>query len=125
LAIMKRLMIGLMFSTIALFADVSGRWSGSFDTTGPNGETKADSAYFVLTQAGNTVTGTVGPADEKQFPIKTGKIDGTKLTLEVNAEGVELTFDLTVDGETIRGSARGQIPDEKNVSAKVNVTRLK
>ena len=94
---MKRTVCCLLLSVVSLLADVSGKWSGSFDVTGPDGETKADTAFLNLKQEGNKITGTAGPNEEHQFDIKTGKIDGDKIALEVELEdGNVLTFDLAL-----------------------------
>ena len=106
-------------------ADVSGKWSGSFDVTGPDGETKADTAFLNLKQEGGKITGTAGPNEEKQFDIKTGKIDGDKIALEVVMEdGGVLTFDLALAEDHIKGDVKGQMGDEK-MTAKLDVTRVK
>ena len=49
--------------------DVTGKWTGSFNPTGPNGETKESTAVLILKQSGATITGTVGPTEGEQYPI--------------------------------------------------------
>ena len=83
---MKRTVCCLLLSVVSLLADVTGKWSGSFDVTGPDGETKADTAFLNLKQDGGKITGTAGPNEEHQFDIKTGKIEGDKIALEVVLE---------------------------------------
>jgi hypothetical protein len=122
---MKRTVCCLLLSVVSLLADVSGKWSGSFDVTGPDGETKADTAFLNLKQDGNKITGTAGPNEEHQFDIKTGKIDGDKIALEVELEdGNVLTFDLALAEEHIKGDVKGQMGDQK-MTAKLDVTRVK
>lgn len=122
---MNRIVCCLLLSMVSLLADVTGKWSGSFDVTGPDGETKADTAVLNLKQDGGNITGTAGPNEDKQFDIKTGKIDGNKITLEVVMEdGGILSFDLILDAEHIKGDVKGQMGDEK-MSAKLDVTRAK
>ena len=122
---MKRTVCCLLLSVVSLLADVSGKWSGSFDITGPDGETKADTAFLNLKQEGGKITGTAGPNEEKQFEIKTGKIDGDKIALEVVMEdGGVLTFDLALADDHIKGNVKGQIGDE-TMTAKLDVTRVK
>jgi hypothetical protein len=50
---------------------VTGKWSGSFNATNPNGETKESTAVLVLKQTGTDITGTVGPNEDEQFPKTT------------------------------------------------------
>src|SRR5262249_55725739 len=83
---MTRILCCLFLSVACLLADVSGKWSGSFDITGPDGQTKPDTAFLNLKQDGNKITGTAGPNEEKQFDIKTGSISGNKIALEVVME---------------------------------------
>ena len=62
-------------SAVSLFADVTGKWSGSFEST-RDGETKQETAVLNLTQSGNKITGTAGPDEEKQMTIRAGSIEG-------------------------------------------------
>jgi hypothetical protein len=122
---MKRLACCLLLSVASLLADVSGKWSGSFDITGPDGQTKADTAFLSLKQDGGKITGTAGPNEEKQFAIKSGKIDGDKITMEVEMEdGGVLSFDLALAEDHIKGQVTGHMGDEK-MTAKIDVTRVK
>ena len=122
---MTRTLCCLLLAALSLFADVSGKWSGSFDITGPDGQTKPDTAFLNLKQEGNKISGTAGPNEEKQFNIKTGQIDGDKITMEVEMEdGGVLSFDLKVDGDHIKGDVKGQMGDEK-MTAKMDVARAK
>jgi hypothetical protein len=110
---------------VSLLADVTGKWSGSFNVTGADGEAKSDSAFLNLKQDGNKITGTAGPNEDHQMEIKTGKIDGSKIALEVVLEdGNVLTFDLALVEDHIKGTAKGEMDGEKK-TAKVDVTRVK
>jgi len=122
---MKRTVCCFLLSVVSLLADVTGKWSGSFDITTPDGETKSDSAFLNLKQDGNKITGTAGPNEDHQMDIKTGKIDGSKIALEVVLEdGNVLTFDLAIVEDHIKGTAKGEMDGEKK-TAKVDVTRVK
>jgi len=65
---------------------VTGKWSGTH-AADPNAEAKESTALLVLKQSGSDITGTVGPNADEQFPIQKGKIDGDKITLEVDHVG--------------------------------------
>jgi hypothetical protein len=122
---MKKTVCCLLLSVVSLLADVTGKWSGSFDVTGPDGGTKADTAFLNLKQEGDKITGTAGPNEDHQMEIKTGKIDGSKIALEVVLEdGNVLTFDLALVEEHIKGNAKGEMNGEK-MTAKVDVARVK
>lgn len=120
---MTRLLCVLLLSTIGLLADVSGKWSGSFDVTGPDGNVKSDTAFLSLKQDGNTLTGTAGPNESEQMSIRAGKIDGDKITFEVVLEnGPVIKFDLLLADEHIKGTAIGE-HDGQKMSAKLDVKR--
>jgi len=122
---MKRTVCCFLLSVVSLLADVTGKWSGSFDITTPDGETKSESAFLNLKQDGNKITGTAGPNEDHQMDIKTGKIEGSKIALEVVLEdGNLLTFDLALVEDHIKGTAKGEMDGEKK-TAKVDVTRVK
>jgi hypothetical protein len=74
---MRKLFACLLFSACVLgAADLTGTWSGSFDITSSNGETKADTAYMALKEKDGEVTGTAGPNEEKQWSLRKGKLEG-------------------------------------------------
>src|SRR6476469_2148555 len=104
---MRTLLCFLVLAALAGVAladvDVTGKWSGSFNATNSNGETKESTAVLVLKQTGTDITGTVGPNEDEQFPIQKGKIDGDKITLEVDHDGQTMKFDLKVDSGRITG----------------------
>jgi hypothetical protein len=122
---MRKLLCSLLFSALALgAAELTGKWSGSFDITNSDGETKADTAYMSLSQSGGEVTGTAGPNAEKQWAIQKGKLDGQKLTFEVRTEdGGLLVFDLTFEGSSIQGDVKGTGSGGEHMSAKTNLKR--
>jgi hypothetical protein len=122
---MMRIVCCLLFSVAALLADVSGKWSGSFDITGPDGQTKPDTAFLILKQDGAKITGSAGPTEDHQMDIKTGKMEGDKIALEVVLEdGGILTFDLALEADHIKGDVKGMMGEEK-MTAKLDVTRVK
>ena len=120
---MRKLLCSLLFSALALgAAELTGKWSGSFDIATSNGETKADTAYMDLKEKDGEVTGTAGPNAEKQWSLRQGKLDGQKLTFEVPMDdGGLLVFDLTFDGTTIRGTCAGTGKGGEKMSAKLNL----
>ena len=108
----------------ATAADVTGKWSGSFKVTNPDGETRDGSALLMLKQTGTEVTGTVGPHEGEQHTITKGKIEGDKLTLESSDGGMVIKLDLVVTGDRIAGDATAT-GEGRNMKAKIDVTRAK
>jgi hypothetical protein len=104
--------------------NVSGKWSGSFNVIGPDGQTKDSTALLVLTQTGGEITGTVGPNENEQHAISKGKIEGDKITIETADGPIAIKFDLTVAGDRIAGEANAA-GEGRTLKAKIDVTRTK
>ncbi len=125
---MKTLACCFLLAVFALTAvadvNVSGKWSGSFNITNSNGETKDDTALLVLNQNGNEITGTVGPNEGQQFEIQKGTIQGDKITLEVQHDGGTIKFNLVIAEERIKGEAE-MSHDGETAKVKIDVTRAK
>jgi hypothetical protein len=126
---MKRLLYFLMLAAFAAgiaMADtnVTGKWSGSFNMIGPDGQTKDGTALLLLKQNGAEVTGSVGPDEGEQHAITKGKIDGDKITLVAEDEGRTIQFNLVVAAERITGDVN-MSHDGETRKAKIDVTRAK
>ena len=89
----------------AAAADVTGKWSGSFAVTGPDGSAgDSNPAFLILKQSGATLTGTAGSDEAEQWPIENAKIENNKITGAVNpSDGATYTVSLTVDGDRMTG----------------------
>ena len=109
---------------VAADVDVTGKWAGSFKTTGSNGETNDSTAVLILKQSDAAITGTVGPNEEQQFPIVKGKIDGEKITLEADHDGTPMNFTLVLAAGRITGEAQ-MSRDGQTRTAKLDVGRAK
>lgn len=90
----------------------------------PSGETKESTALLVLKQTGTDITGTVGPNEDEQFAIQKGKIDGDKITLEVDHEGNTMAFSLVLTADRITGEAQ-MSREGQTMKAKIDVSRAK
>ncbi len=122
---MTKILCCFLLTTMAMFADVTGKWSGSFEATGPDGQSHGGTAFLSLKQTGDAISGTAGPTEEHQMTIKVGKIDGDKIALEVVMDdGGVLTFDLTLADGHIKGDVKGDRGGEK-MTAKLDVTQVK
>jgi hypothetical protein len=104
--------------------DVTGKWSGSFNMTGPNGETNEGPALLILKQSGADISGTVGPSEDEQFPIQKGKIEGDKITLEADHNGHTMKIALVLANDRITGEAHMDA-DGQILNAKIDVGRAK
>ena len=125
---MKTLLCLLMLAALAGVAmadvDVTGKWSGTFNATNPDGESKESTALLVLKQSGTEITGTVGPNADEQFAIQKGKIEGNKITLEADHDGSTMTFNLVLAADRITGEAQ-MSRDGETGKAKIDVSRAK
>ncbi len=125
---MKALACAFLLAALAFTAladvNVTGKWSGSFNVSAPNGETKDSTALLMLTQSGNQITGSVGPDEGEQYQIKKGSIEGDKITLEVEHDGDVIRFNLVLAEEHIQGNAEFNRNGEI-AKAKIDVTRAR
>jgi|SRR5262245_19868209 len=97
----------LLTSVLMGAEDLSGKWSGSFIMTSPDGEKKDDLIYAVLKQSGTELTGTAGPNSNEQWAILKGKIDGNKVTFEVQTPEPLIKFELALIDGHLKGQAKG------------------
>lgn len=105
--------------------DVSGKWSGAFNMTAPDGSVREGTAVAVLKQSGTEITGTAGPNDDEQYQITKGKIEGEKITLEVQPnDGPVIKLALVLAGDRIKGDAVMERDGEKR-TAKLDLGRVK
>jgi hypothetical protein len=128
---MKRLAVVVVLAFLAApvalvrsaVQDFTGKWSGAFITTGPDGTTRNEKIFMELKHKGTELTGTAGPSEERQWPLQ-GKVDGTKLTFDVQADGPTLKFLLNYAEGHLKGDAAGEFEGNK-LSAKIDAERTK
>ena len=124
---MKTLACFLLLLALTLTAaatDISGKWSGTFNVTFPDGRMEEHTAYLILQQKGNEITGTAGPNDEDQREILNGKIDGAKISFDVKTDREPIKFAVTLEGEHLKGDA-SQLEEGQTIKAKLDATRVK
>jgi hypothetical protein len=90
----------------------------------PDGKTTDDTVHLVLKQSGATVTGTAGPSAEQQVPIAKGTITGNKVVLEVPVPDGMFKFDVTLEGDHLKGDVIRTAGSE-SMKAKMDATRVK
>ena len=119
------LLLGTIVPAQAQKTDVTGKWSGTFTRTAPDGTTQSIPFIFNLTQKGEALTGTVGPNAERQWAIEKGTVTGTKVKFVVQQpDGPQRTFTL----ELAKGRLQGDMLAEMNgqsFTAKVDAGREK
>ena len=118
------ILIGALALVAAPDTNVTGKWTGSFNMTTPNGDTKESTAFLILNQSGSEITGSVGPNEGEQHTIKKGKIEDDKITLLVEDEGRVINFDLVFAADRIKGDVK-MSHEGQTATAKLDVTRAK
>jgi hypothetical protein len=109
-----------ILSSVALGADVTGKWFGVFHVVTPDGGKRDDKAVLILKQQGDEVTGPLGETEEKQFPFRKGKMNGNMLTIEM--DGNPVLFNLKLDGNKLTGELRDPQTPSK-ILGQVDLTR--
>ena len=106
--------------------DLTGKWTGTFTRTAPDGQTQTINFMFDLVQKGKGLTGTVGPNAERQWPIeKGGAVEGNKVTFKVQQpDGPMRTFTLELVKERLQGEMLAEM-NGQSFTAKVDAGRAK
>ena len=120
-----------LLSTFALAGDASGRWSGSLEFKGENGQSQAAAAHADLKQEANVVTGRVWKEEGPHFEIEQGQVTGNEISFKFRApEGeeeqvvvhsVRLSF---VSPTQLEGTLEFELEGQK-VSAKLTFSKEK
>jgi hypothetical protein len=105
-------------------ADITGKWSGSLTMTNAQGETNEGAAFVIFKQNGAEITGSAGGDENQQFPITKGKIEGNRITFEVQSDGPLYKVDVMLAGEHIKGEVI-VVQEGQSTKAKVDMTRVK
>jgi ketosteroid isomerase-like protein len=83
-----------------------------------------DTAFFILEQDGNRLTGTAGGNESQQSEIKDGKVTGSEVQFTMEKQDqMHLVFDLRLIGDHLKGTATGDMRGGK-VRIEVDTTRL-
>ncbi len=120
---MKSFLFLFLSLTLALSAaDVAGKWAGSYDVAMSDGDTMKGKVTLTLQQDGGAVTGTAG-SDQGQMKILNGKLDGDKLSFELQTEQHKIMFDLRLqEDEHLKGEGKGEA-DGNKLNVKLDLTR--
>lgn len=124
---MFKMLCIVALSAAALFgADVAGKWSGKIEMM-RDGETRSMPALLILEKQADTYTGSVGPEDGDRFPVKNVRLEGGKLTMDVQRREGEsdIKVELLLDGDDhMTGAAKGESGDGP-IHAKLDLKRVK
>ena len=119
------LLLVTMVPAYAQTTNVTGKWTGTFTRTAPDGQTQSIGVLFDLTQKGKVLTGTVGPNAERQWAIQKGAVNGTKVTFQVQQpDGPLRTFTLQLVKDRLQGEMLAEL-NGQSFTAKVDAGRDK
>ncbi len=110
---MRRLILVAALVVSAMSAQsvqIAGRWTGEMRQKQPNGDVVRIRLVFVLEQTSERITGTGGPAEDPNSPIRDAVLDGDRLTFSVPPtaeDGPTWKFDLRVLGPRLEGRGEG------------------
>ena len=120
-----------LFSGILLLApflmsadDLTGKWSGSFIMTSSDGDKKDSTAFMDLKQKGAELTGTAGENPNSQWTIQKGKVEGNKVTFEVQTDGPLIKLELELVDGHLKGEAKAE-HEGRSMKAAVDLQRQK
>jgi hypothetical protein len=120
---MKNVLCALvLISSSVCAADLTGKWSGTYDVVVSGGDPMKGRVYMVLTQNGSDLTGTIGPDQQQQSQITKGKVEGDRITFENQTEGPLMRFELRLEEDHIRGEGTGDLEGTK-IRAKIELAR--
>jgi hypothetical protein len=111
-------MTALLLAVPIFAADVSGKWSGSFGSD----SSSSQPIYLIVKQDGGRLTGSGGPSSSDQRPIQNGKVEGDRLTFEIEAGKGTLVFDLRTVRNELEGDLQLRSPEGTRV-AKVSLRK--
>jgi len=117
---MKLLFTSLLLTLSILAANLSGKWTGTFVDNAE--KSKDEGMMLILTQDGNSLTGTAGPNAGEQIAISNGKIDGANVTFDLKADEVNVHFALQLIDNHLKGQATAEVAGEKH-SGTIDLTR--
>lgn len=126
---MCKLLFAITLSAAAMFgADLTGRWTGTLDMKRGE-ETRKQAALLIFKQDGANVAGSMGPDAERQFQIKSGRIEGERILIELtpHEEGgpTKVMVELRLDGDDhLLGDLKAETP-EGAITAKIDAKREK
>lgn len=104
--------VALIFVGLALLtptgtaaaADLTGKWTGTWESIGNPRGNFTEAHQMTLKQDGAAITGTTGPRADLQWEIKNAKLEGNKLTFDSATGDLQLAFTLEVEGDSIAGT---------------------
>jgi hypothetical protein len=77
--------IVLLLTAFAFAADLSGKWSGTLEFKGEDGQVQTVPAHAELKQQNNALVGKVWKEDGERFEIEQGRVNGNEISFTFKA----------------------------------------
>ncbi|MGA2598684.1 MAG: hypothetical protein ABSH09_17040 [Bryobacteraceae bacterium] len=119
---MSKLILCFLLSAIALFADVTGKWSGTGKHPTSDGGAEVMTVSLELKQSGDDVTGVATTGQSEDRYSAKGTLAGDVLTLQVDTGDDTYTVTVTVKEDTMTGEATTE-HDGAKVKVKLDLKR--
>jgi hypothetical protein len=113
----RRVLVGVLTVVMSAAAlamqsagpDVTGSWAGTIAIP-EKGRRVKNPLHAAFKQAGDQLTGTIGPEAGAQLGISRGRVEttkfGTVVTFDMPGAGFVMHFELRPDGSALRGVAK-------------------
>jgi rhodanese-related sulfurtransferase len=83
-------------------ADLTGKWSGTIEIKDGQ-DSRRVTAFLILKQDGNKLTGSAGGSENVQHPIPNGTVNGNNVSFQVDDGETTYSVELKIDGEQLTG----------------------
>ena len=87
-----------------------------------NGDTRSTTAVLIFKQNGDRLTGTAGRDESEQHQLENVKVEGDKLTFEINDGDTIVKATLHAEGDIIKGEAKAEL-DGQSMTVVFNLKR--
>jgi len=101
----RLIVLGILCAAALTAAGVAGKWRGTITTEMARDTTGGEiPAYLALEQSDGKVTGSAGGNENMLFPIREGRFEGDRLTIEASPkQGSVLRFILKLNADVLAG----------------------
>jgi hypothetical protein len=122
-----RILLALALCAGAVAAgDLTGKWNGTAEIAAPDGRAVSRPALLALVQNGTSLTGKMGPDEQRMQPVQNAKLEGNALTFD-SPMGPDRTAKAAltiVDEKTMEGTIEGTTHTGEAFKAKVKFVRV-
>jgi hypothetical protein len=118
---MKQSFTLFLLCAVAIAADLTGKWSGSFKAEASD---HSIAQLIIFKQQGSALSGSAGPDAGEQYPLENGRVDGKKVSFQVTTGEWRFSYHLIVEEDSLSGDLKLESTTESR-NAKVALTRIK